>query len=378
MRIVEAGVESRTSGAERLRREAGSLGELLDGLRSRISPVLIGQSGWERLSEVTRGLPVTMAAAPFGFELPLHEPGAGVDLGVTVGHGTRDAAFFEERGRLDDADSSAAGIAWLLGEAMAEESPLRGVVDDVVMLEYDIRSAPRGALPDPAIFLYPRRWMADGRRARLSLQDLGAVLDALERASGWGFDPAERRQVEWVALAGDTHAQIGSAGVFPSRGRGIRLAATGFRDTGEIVAYLEHAGWTGERSIVASTVSRIRERHPSVHVGVHVHVRACGVAPRLGLSLFERDRSRNRQDPRSWLDDPRRWTALVEGVREVAPTAEQTLSELAAWPSGVQTLLGKSGAHVLLRGIHHIKLVLVGDRIEQAKGYVYLMLLPSR
>ena len=51
-------------------REAGSLGELLEQLRGRIPRVLIGDREWARLSERAHQLPVTMAAFPFGFELP--------------------------------------------------------------------------------------------------------------------------------------------------------------------------------------------------------------------------------------------------------------------------------------------------------------------
>ena len=37
-------------------------------------------------------------------------------------------------------------------------------------------------------------------------------------------------------------------------------------------------------------------------------------------------------------------------------------------------LYGKSGRFVLLRGIHHIKLVVSGNRLQKAKAYVFMVL----
>ena len=37
-------------------------------------------------------------------------------------------------------------------------------------------------------------------------------------------------------------------------------------------------------------------------------------------------------------------------------------------------LFAKTGRFVMLRGIHHIKLVMSENRLEQAKAYVYMVL----
>ena len=126
---------------ERLLPEARSLGELLAQLRGRVSPVLIGDPEWERVVDRARGLPVTMAAFPFGFELPLHEPRPRADFGVSVVGGSRSASFFEEGGRSGDADPSTARIARLLHETAREESALRRVAGRKMLLEYDIDPA---------------------------------------------------------------------------------------------------------------------------------------------------------------------------------------------------------------------------------------------
>ena len=357
---------------DRLRREAGSLGELLEQYRSRISPVLIGGRGWERLVERAKALPANVAAFPFGFELPLHLHRPGADLGVSVVGGTRVAAFFEERGRSADADASTRGIVRLLDATLPEESHLRDVVGRKMMLEYDIDSVEPGAHAAPGIFLQPAERPIVGDRVEQRFRDIDVVLDAIAAATGWSLDTAERRQIERLYRALPRHARMGSFGAFPARGRGFRLAMTGLRTTGDVMAFLECSGWSGDHSTVASTVSRLEERGAFLHAGVHVDIREGGLGPSLGLSLFTRDKEP--KDGRYWLDRPRYWTALIDAMRDEGLAVPEKLSELAKWPSNAETLFCKSGAFVLLRGIHHIKLVVNGERVEQVKGYVFLLM----
>ena len=331
---------------ERLLPEARYLGELLAQLRGRVSPVLIGDPEWERVVDRARDLPVTMAAFPFGFELPLHEHRPRADFGVSVVGGSRSASFFEEGGRSGDADRSTARIARLLHETAREESPLRRVAGRKMLLEYDIVPAQDGTYPEPGIFLYPeeRLLVGDGGRAR----DLRVAVDALASVAGWGSDAAERRQAERVYLAMKPETTVRAVGVFPSRARALRLAVTGFRTAREVTAFLERAGWPASHAVVASTLSPLEERGAFAYMGVHFDVQAHGVGPRLGLSLFAREAQ--------WLKDIRHWTALIDAMREQRLAVPEKLSARAGSSSGAESLFGKSGAFLLLRGIHHIKL----------------------
>ena len=357
---------------ERLRREAGSLGELLEQHRSRISPLLIGGEGWDRLVERARELPPNLAAFPFGFELPLHDHQPAADLGVSVVGGTRAAAFFEERGRSEDADQSTRGVVRLLDATQPAQSHLRDVVGRKMMLEYDIHSLEHGADAAPGIFLQPAERPIVGDRAEQRFRDIDVVLDAIASAIGWELDAAERMLISRMYLALPPNARMGSFGAFPARGRGFRIAMTGLRSTGEVMALLEDAAWSGEHSVVASTVSRLEERGAFLHMGVHVDIREGGLGPTLGLSLFTRDREP--KDGRYWLDRPDYWTVLIDAIREEGLGVPEKLSELARWPSYVETLFCESGAFVLMRGIHHVKLVVNGGRVGQAKGYVFLLM----
>ena len=357
---------------EGLRREARSLGELMERLKGRISPALVGGRGWEGLVKRARGLPANLAAFPFGFELPLHDHRPVADLGVTVVGGTRAAAFYEERGRGEDADPSARGAARVLEAIGAEESPLRGIVGGNMMLEYDIGSTASGTHPEPGIFLRPaeRPIVGDGTGERY--RDMEVVLRAMVSASGRDFCAAEQREVERIYGALEPDTRVESFGVFPSRERAIRLAVTGFRRAHEVMAFLERAGWRGRLPVVDSTVSRFEERGAFVNLAVHFDVRAGGPGPALGLSFLAKDR--RPKDPRYWVDPPRQWAAFIDGLREDRRVVAEKLSEFTGWSTGPEALFSESGTFVLLRGIHHFKLVLAGDRIAQVKGYVFLLM----
>ncbi len=358
---------------ERLAAEADSMGGLLEGLRNLIPPALIGEAEWEGLLGVARELPSTMAAFPFGFELPLNERRPRADLGVSLVGGTGAAAVFQQKARSGSTDSSAAGIALFLSETDSEESPLREVVGRKMMLEYDVGSALGGSRPDPGIFLRPAERPIVGDGAGQRIRDVDVVLDALVSAAGWTPDAAERRQVERVHLAQEGDTQIESIGVFPSRERAIRLAVTGFRNSRAVMAFLERVGWPGQSPVAAATLARLAERGGFVEMGVHLDVDAGGVGPTLGLSYLAKER--RAKDPRHWLDRPDLWTAFIDGLREESLAVPEKLSALAKWAPGPTTLFGVLGPFVLLRGVHHIKLVLAGDRIEQVKGYPFMALL---
>ena len=195
------------------------------------------------------------------------------------------------------------------------------------------------------------------------------MVDAIASAAGWEPDAAERRQAQRVYSAMRPETTVRAVGVFPSRARGLRLAVTGFTTTRDVTEFLERAGWPGSSAAVHATLSPLEERGAFAHMGVHFDLRAHGVGPRLGISLFARKAE--------WLKDVRHWTALIDGMREQRLAVAEKLSALAGSSSGAEALFGRSGPFVLLRGIHHIKLSLVEERVEQTKAYVFLLLMGS-
>ena len=355
---------------DRLAEEGGDMSDLLGYFRNRVSPVLIGDPEWERILECARQHPITMAAHPFGFELPLHERMPRADFGVSLASGTRAAAVFEERARTDKLNETARSMARLFKQMDTDNSPLRAIVGRKLMLEYDIGSAREGERLHPAIFLRPGECPIVG--ACDQVKDVRTVVDALVSCVGWERNEAECKQVErtYQALPGDT--RMDSFGVFPSRSRAIRLAVMGFKAQQELCSYLEETGWPGQISTVKSVISRFMERANIVRTGANIDVREDGLGPTLGLTLIVKQRYT--KDSRYWLDGLTDWDPFLEALRQERLVVPEKLDALAGWVSKPTTLFGKSGHFILLRGIHHIKLVIAENELRKAKAYVFMVL----
>lgn len=357
--------ESRALIEKHMLAQAGSVGELMEQFKGRISPVLIDGPGWDALLERARGLPVSLATSGFGFELPLHQVEPQADFGVPLFEGSRSAAHYEDWCRSQPAGSAATAPVRLLREMGREGSDLRRIAGKKLLLEYDIDPAHRGTPPDPGIFLYPDDDALPGDGSAPRFKDLGVVADAVVAAAGREPDDVERRHLErvFLAMAPDTH--IGAVGTFPSRTRGLRLAIMGFRKTSELTAFLARAGWPGRPAAVAPLVSDLEERAAFAHLGIHLDVLAEGVGPALGVSFYARETQ--------WLKDIDPWLPLIYSLRQQGLAVPDKLSALADSWSGAETVFGRSSMLLIVRGIHHIKLVLIGDRFEQVKAYVFFL-----
>ena len=355
---------------DRLADEGGTMADLLGHFRDRVSPVLVGDPEWERILKCARNLPVTMGALPFGFELPLDERGPAADFGVSLASGTRTAASFEARARNDPTDETAKAVMRLFRQMDAENSPLREIVGPKLMLEYDIGSAQEGEVPLPGMFLRPGERPIIGDRGQEN--DVSTVVDALVSCVGWERREAERKHVERVYLAQPEDTRLDSFGVFPSRPRSIRLAIMGFKTQPELCAYLSETGWPGEISAVESVISRFAERANIVRSGANLDVREEGVGPTLGLTLIVKQRYT--KDSRYWLDGMTDWDPFLDALGHEDIVVPEKLRALADWVSRPTMLFAKSGRYVLLRGIHHIKLVVSGSGLGKAKAYVFLVL----
>ena len=362
--------EAITVTQDRLADEGGTMGDLLRHFRNRVSPVLIGDPEWERVLECAGKLPITMAALPFGFELPLHEPEPVADFGASLASGTPPAASFEDRVRIDKTDESARAIVRLFRQMDADGSALREIVGRKLMLEYDIGSAGNARRSLPGMFLRPGERPILGACGRAN--DVLAVVDALVACVGWEMNNAERDNVRQAYLAQPDDTRMDSFGVFPSRPRSIRLAVMGFKSPQEICFYLNSTGWPGETSAVDAVISRFEERAEIVRTGANIDVQEEGLGPTLGLTLIVKQRYT--KDSRYWLDGLTDWDPFLEALGHEDLVVPEKLAALADWVTKPTTLFAKSGRFVLLRGIHHIKLVISEDQLQKAKAYVFMVL----
>ncbi|MYD99655.1 MAG: hypothetical protein F4Y03_00035 [Alphaproteobacteria bacterium] len=362
--------EAVTLTQDRLAREGGTMGDLLRHFRNRISPVLIGNPEWDLVLDCAGKLPIAMGALPFGFELPLHEPRPKADFGVSLASGTRTAAFFEEHARTDKADRTARAVMRLFGQMEAENPALREIVGRKLMLEYDVGPARDGGSALPGMFLRPGERPILGGSGQADAVLL--VVDALLSCIGWKTTGNERKHVERAYLAQPEDTRMDSFGVFPSRPRSVRLAVMGFRSQRETCSYLEDIGWPGQMPAVRSVISRFRERANIVRAGVNIDVQDEGVGPTLGLTLIVKQRYT--KDSRYWLDSLTDWDPFLGALGQEDIVIPEKLAALAGWVSKPTPLFAKSGRYIMLRGIHHIKLVISEDRLQEAKAYVFMVL----
>ena len=353
---------------ERLADLTGSMAQLLMAIRAYISARLIEGDGWQELLVRASEVPATLGAFPFGFEIPLQDERTTADFGVTLVGGSRTAAGYQERNRLGETDRSAATLAWLLNETDREDSLLRRAVGRKMLLEYDIDPMPGDERPDPGVFLYPVDDVLASGSERL--RELDAIHDALAHVGGWDQDPAERRVLRRLYRTLPPDTLIRACGTFPSRERTMRIAVTGFRTACDVRAFLERADWPGSAAAVEDTVSFFETRQAFAYLGVHFDITGDGVGPRLGLSFFARERE--------WLKDIRFWTALLDSLNGQEYALSDKLQELTRCSTGSTTLMSRSGPIMLVRGIHHIKLVITGDQVDQAKAYVFFLMMCKR
>ena len=61
-------------------------------------------------------------------------------------------------------------------------------------------------------------------------------------------------------------------------------------------------------------------------------------------------------------------------MRHESFIVSEKLAALADWVKEPTTLFAKSGRFILLRGIHHFKLVFSGNELQKAKAYVFIVL----
>ena len=355
---------------ERLAEEGGTMGDLLGRFRDRISPVLIGVSEWERILDCAGKLPITMGALPFGFELPLHSPRPEADFGASLASGTRSAGFFRECARTDKTDATAGAIMRICGLMETENSPLREIVGRKLMLEYDIGSAREGQGSFPGMFLRPGERPIIGAGGQQD--DVVKVSEALTSCIGWEINDAQRKHLQQAYIAQPVDTRMDAFGVFPSRPRAIRLAVMGFKSQQEVCRYLEDTGWPGQITAVDSVITRFTERVNIARIGLNIDVQEDGIGPTLGITPIVKQRYT--KDSRYWLDGLTEWTPFLEALDHEDIVFSDKIKALADWVSKPTPLFARSGRYIVLRGIHHVKLVISDDRIQKAKAYVFFVL----
>lgn len=353
-----------------LANEGDTMAELIGNFRKQVPITLVDGASWQRLLECADQLPIMMGSLPFGFELPLHESKAIADLGVSLASSTRAGDFFVDRARRDTANPTAHAVARLFQQMEGESSLLRDIVGRKVILEWDVGSSKDSVVRPPGMFLRPEERPIVGTQNQF--KDVATVVQALEETVGWERDDEKRKTVEHAHLAQPADTRMDSFGVFPSRNQAIRLAVMGFRSTDAVCSYLQTIAWPGQIPFIESVISRFRERTSIARTGVYIDVEDEGIGPTLGLTFIVNQRYA--KESRYWLDGMTDWDPVLAALRQEAIIVAEKIDALAKWVSPPKTLYGKAGRYVMLRGIHHIKLVVSDNQLQKVKAYVFIVL----
>ena len=349
-----------------LLQESDSLGSFLNKIRGQISDVLIEPDQWGRLVNRVSELPVTVAAFPFGFEIPIHDNDSRVDFGLSLIGGSHAATHWQANQDLTNPISD--GITKLLDEATREGSELGRIAGNKVLLEYDVDGTSVDTPPEPGIFLYPINLVRRGRDNDAGVSDLNALIDALATIVNWNINPDERRCAEAVFSAMGAHMEIGAVGLFPDRPKAIRIAVSKLKNTSEVTELLDQIGWNGDQSAITSISLMHEENGAFEELSVHVDVTTSGIGPKLGLSFYA--------EGGPWQKSMDNWQALLSGFEKQNLVHREKLSELINSWSGIREIFGEAGLYVTMRGIHHIKLTFTPNSgVESVKAYIFMLIL---
>ena len=331
---------------------ARAFGAILDALSRVISPALIDAAGWRRLRAAVRGLPVDPGIG-FGFELRLGEPAAGADLYLAVPRRSRLAEYYVQRGERAAPGSAAAQLGAYLA---AIDTGARWAED--MGVEFDATCGSPGT--PPGLFVRIRSEVAAaGAAGLLPARTVGAWIAG---AAGWRLADGEQTALErtFDALATAAGA-VDCVGVMPGRaGRAFKVVSRTLEPAAALWV-LERLRWgpTGEiAALLAATEGLFRSLRLAVAVTV------AGVAPRVGLELFQGEPGTLRH---AGVGD---WGPLLARLCEEGMCLPEKMDALAAWPGREFVFCGPDTFGVLT-GLHHLKVSLdskPGAAVE-AKAY---------
>ena len=354
----------------RLVEEGGTMKDLLGYSKSWTPPELVDDTEWEAILAKAERLPITMGAFPFGFEFPMHTLKPEADFGVSLTSESQAAATFRHQAKHDESDILAHTVLHYLDRLDSDIVTLRDIVGRKLMLEFDIGSAHGRDLELPGFFLRPGQRPIIGEHHQSA--DVFTVAEALVSSLGWQLTTGERTKLKQIYAAQPSNVRMESFGIFPSRGRSIRLAVMGFETIAAVGKFLEKTEWPGNIANVL-TILRGFQRQVSLGCnGLNLDVQENQLGTSLGITATMKPRYTN--EPNYWIDDPVVWTPFLDALKRENFVYTNKIKALSGWLSKPQVLYGKAGCFILLRGIHHMKIVITDAGEMKAKAYVFMIL----
>ncbi len=338
-----------------------SIGDVLRLVAPRIRPELVDTTGMTRLYHVADQLPAEMA--PFwGLELRLGDPAARADIlweiaqgngSISALAGDHVAASVLERSAFWD-DLSSFALDWRDGSRW---QPMLGNV----WLEVDSASAEGrvldSCLDKPCMFWGPYRQTKGTDRALLAaLPELG------HRFFGLDIDSSHLARFADALPQGATVFQMGVMGA-----RDVvvtRLCLTGLEcDTA--IAWLGQIGWPGDLGVVEAVWRTYAD--PLGEPALNIDLMPDGVGPKLGIELYAKENAFSTQP----------WDAAFCQLQSAGLARTEKIDALRDLPFIEHYALptwSADGPQVIYPAlscnVHHLKLVIVGAELIEAKAYV--------
>ena len=314
---------------------SASFAAILDALSRVISPALIDADGWRRLRAAVRGLPVDPGIG-FGFELRLGDPAAATDLYLAVPRGSRLAEYYVQRGERAAPGSAAAHLGACLA---AIDTGARWAQD--MGAEFDAASGSPGTPPGLFVRIRP-----EAAAAGAGLPPARTVGEWIAGAAGWRLADGERTALErtFDALAAEACA-VDCVGVVPGRARRAFTVVSRTLPPAAALAVLERLRW-GPTAAIAALLVATEGLFRSLRLAVAVTV--AGVAPRVGLELFQGEPGTLRH---AGVGD---WGPLLALLCAAGMCLPEKMDALAAWP-GREFVFRGADTFGLLTGLHHVK-----------------------
>ena len=354
---------------------AFSVDDYIEAVADDMPHELISPESLSRIRPIARLLPGAMTRF-FGFECRLGQDAAEADFLVCVhaGEGSREVlAGQEQHGKLNKA--SRVDPVWRRARdfCAAWTDSSSGLYEEVknMWLEFDVGECPM-AIPTPSVFFGPHRAPTgdaceDGDHKWVTGKALPLLLGhALP-------DPVERRVADCIqrlprgARVFQLGAMVGREPVF------VRICVQGLTPE-SADAYLEAVGWPGPtaeaRTLMADLVGRVDDVAVDFDVGEDV-------GPKLGLECSFAGKPQPQDEPRwpVFLDH------LVDGAM-CTPQKRQGLlrypgyahaeSDPDRWPEALlkaSAFMSSMSLSMIVRGLHHIKIVYEPGSPLQAKAY---------
>lgn len=343
-----------------------TLADVLDHCRPHIASALLDADGLRAVRRVAAAVPSELSRF-WGLEVRLGEPQARADILWEVRRDGLGAALLAGQSAVEPADElnqlCATAPVWQALRRFAEGWDTQADAVSNLWLEVDAADAESDAALDgrlrrPCLF-----WGADPDREESGAR-LQALLPRLARETfGLAVDP-DRLAAPLTALPPE--ADVFQTGVMGGRaGTVVRVCV---RNVGVSAAarWLGDIRWPGDIEAATALISGLE---PSLgSIALNVDLLPDGTGPKLGLELYQPF-----ENP-----DPGLWAPVFDRLRAAGLARSDKLVALAAFPgrerfdqrAAIRGDAAGTGYPVIVRSIHHLKLVVVGDRPVEAKAYL--------